>query len=305
MGKEEFFEGQFVNFRVIRTISMPDEHEYFVLESPQGNRHLLRKAYYDKYNIVNGGILHCRIDKINCSGKIFMEPEHPVYKPGITYSFKVAGKYSHEYPRGILNIGLIVKDVFGNEIPIKYNGVAVSEADLPDSIECIVIRVKKSLPVLLPAGKSEEIEMNAVNVFTVNDIFISDNEEEFFVFENSKGQKHYLPVKDYQGFDFKPGMEVKCIIVDISADGTPVIEPVNPFYELDNSYDFLVSRWQTENDHYGEKRRILIVKDVLGKDARVYFDSDNSQEGITEGDILKCVVTRYKKGCLMLKRAAF
>lgn len=86
---EKFTEGEEHSFKVIKTLIIPGEAAYYLLESMQGNRLLMPMAFYNGYNIKPGDTIRCRIDKINCSGKIFLEPEHPYYKPGCIYSFVI------------------------------------------------------------------------------------------------------------------------------------------------------------------------------------------------------------------------
>ena len=74
-------ENGFYVFRVIKRITLPDESRFFVLESPFNTRHLLPAEFYEKYDIMPGKNIRCRVDKINCVGRIFLEPGHPYLVP--------------------------------------------------------------------------------------------------------------------------------------------------------------------------------------------------------------------------------
>jgi len=88
---ENFSEGEWHCFKVLKQIRIPGEDMYYLLESPLGNRLLLTAKYYSSYGIVAGAIIKCIVDKINCSGKIYLEPAHPYYKVGDRYIFQVTG----------------------------------------------------------------------------------------------------------------------------------------------------------------------------------------------------------------------
>ena len=85
--KVELKEGNSYLFKITGTIVLPDGSESFVLTDPNKVRHLINTQYYSEYNLKNNQEIICRIDKINCTGKIYIEPEHPHYKLGEPYNF--------------------------------------------------------------------------------------------------------------------------------------------------------------------------------------------------------------------------
>ena len=89
---EKFSEGGWLTFKVLKLMQIPGEEWYYLVQSPQGNRLLMPSRFYHGYQIRIGEPLECRIDKINCSGKIFLEPAHPYFKPGELYSFEAVSR---------------------------------------------------------------------------------------------------------------------------------------------------------------------------------------------------------------------
>ena len=81
-------EGRRYNFNVEKIISLNDI-DYYVLSGPDKRKYLLDIEDYTSYNIKPGVQLDCRVDKINCQGEIFLEPRHPYYEEGKSYSFNV------------------------------------------------------------------------------------------------------------------------------------------------------------------------------------------------------------------------
>lgn len=74
-------EGYEFNFKVEKIIDLPDE-SYYILLSEFDKKYLLPTKYYEEYNISIGNEIRCRIDKINCSGRVFLEPKSPIYSVG-------------------------------------------------------------------------------------------------------------------------------------------------------------------------------------------------------------------------------
>jgi hypothetical protein len=89
---EKFSEGEWHQFLVVKKLEIPGENSYYLLESKMGNRLLMAAEHYENYGIKAGDTLNCHVDKINCSGKIYLEPENPYYIVGQIHQFEVLGK---------------------------------------------------------------------------------------------------------------------------------------------------------------------------------------------------------------------
>ena len=74
-------EGYEFRFKVEKIINLPDE-SYYVLLSEFNKKFLLPTGFYQEYNIKVGNEIICKIDKINCNGKVFLEPISPIYSAG-------------------------------------------------------------------------------------------------------------------------------------------------------------------------------------------------------------------------------
>jgi hypothetical protein len=86
---EKFTEGDWHSFYVLKLLQIPGEDYYYLLKSKSGNRLLMAAAPYHNYGIRAGSTVKCRVDKISCSGKIYLEPAHPQYETGKTYDFEI------------------------------------------------------------------------------------------------------------------------------------------------------------------------------------------------------------------------
>ena len=82
-------EGENHFFHVISIVNIVEEGDFYLLRHNTGRRILVPVKPYLKYNIKTGQQLNCRVDKVNCTGKVFLEPKHPVYEEGRNYRFKI------------------------------------------------------------------------------------------------------------------------------------------------------------------------------------------------------------------------
>jgi len=86
--KLRLIQGQSYLFKFHKKVISPDRSEYFVVIGPFGDKHLIPSEYYSFYKLELGKSYLCRVDKINCLGRIFMEPPHPYYKENNSYLFE-------------------------------------------------------------------------------------------------------------------------------------------------------------------------------------------------------------------------
>ena len=109
-------EGEVHLFQVLKAVSIAGEGDFFQLRHPSGRRLLLSASRYNNHGIKPGSNIECKIDKVTCTGKVFLEPKHPVYSEGNTYPFDVIEVTKDKKHSGMLL--LRVKDLFCNEIEV-------------------------------------------------------------------------------------------------------------------------------------------------------------------------------------------
>jgi hypothetical protein len=122
-----------------------DEIDFLILIDEFNNKHLLESEFYNDYNLEIGKTYNFRVDKINCKGKIFFEPEHPVYKIGECYEFCFYEKHT-KINKENQEINLLIytdnKNTFCEMHAFKYQ---MEEAYIPEQkITAKVIRTKKA-----------------------------------------------------------------------------------------------------------------------------------------------------------------
>jgi len=132
-------EGKTYTFNAVKIVELPGGEDNLMLTGPDGRKYLLPLTCYRGYNLVSPGPVECKIDKINCSGKVFLEPAHPFYVEGESYIFDV--RHSSEFTdgSGIRRRSITVSDRLENLINVPAELVD----ELPEEGEKIRLRVER------------------------------------------------------------------------------------------------------------------------------------------------------------------
>ena len=148
MVKGKFIEGQSYQFRYVKRI-LTDE-EFFVFEDFTGERHLIPAYHYRNYKFEINNLINCLINRIDCSGKVYLEPEHPYYKIGNTYDFKFKelmffieenyNKYKGSLEKKKI-YKLIVLDKYGNEHQVNPHKWQKIKKYRANNISCKLIKI--------------------------------------------------------------------------------------------------------------------------------------------------------------------
>lgn len=151
-----FTENKVYQFTLLKKINW-EENDYFVIRSEWNSKHMLPVRYYHRYGFSFGDKLQCRVDKVNCNGRIFFEPLHPFYIEGQSYRFQIiVPQIINGKPRWYY---FQLKDQWGNisdKIPASGDNIS----RLSDNITCLLTKIKKGrlfLEMQLP-----ELEHNIV-----------------------------------------------------------------------------------------------------------------------------------------------
>jgi hypothetical protein len=135
-------EGKKYNFLVEKELILPDDSIHFLVTGPDAKKYLIAAARYSQYGITTGNMIKCKVDKINCRGKVFLEPENPWYSEGRSYEFQLAGMEAHTDNSGRNHNVVVVTDINGNKISIP-EGVVKSVPEPGSLINLKIIRISK------------------------------------------------------------------------------------------------------------------------------------------------------------------
>ena len=137
-GNVVFSEGNWFPFRVHNCVQLQDGEYYYVLQDINGLKHFLPAEFYENYGFTIGDAILCRIDRINCTGRIYLEPKHPHYSEGEIYHFEVINSTNSG-----LNNFLVVKDISGNSIEVHLCGNEKIETNDKNLVQCFVKSIRK------------------------------------------------------------------------------------------------------------------------------------------------------------------
>lgn len=283
-------EGFTYPFIVQKEIVLPDGSEAWILRDIKNRQILLEKRNYRRYPIEAGLTLFCRVDKINCSGKIFLEPPHPVYRENENFDFCLIKSY-HTGERGLI---AVVKDVFGNEINVDLTEKTISKI-CGDKVRLKVKYVKKGIPMLIDPELQliNEFEEKKEYEFFVESLQELMNEASFFVLNDKAGNKHFIPAKWYKDFGIRVGEKITCEVVKISTGGQPILEPIHPEYKRGEVYQM---RFMGEEELLSSKREFRHVVVIANHKREKFYILKKHFSEATIPLVISCKVEKYRKG---------
>jgi len=142
-GKVVLSEGIWYPFRIHKHVKLQDNEWYFILQDINGMKHFLPSGYYENYKMEPGDEISCLIDKINCTGRIILEPRHPYYHINKIYKFDIIS-FSKE---GSIST-VVLREIFGNSIEVPLCGNKKLITNGRKKVSCLVKSIKKGIPIL-------------------------------------------------------------------------------------------------------------------------------------------------------------
>jgi len=140
---DKMIEGKSYTFKINKKTKIDNEN-FIILEDPFNKKHLIPLRHYKNYNFENIKEINCYVDKINCKGQVFIEPDHPFYKRESFYKFAYLKKETRITKQGKKINFIFVLDKYNRECTIlPNNNFQKSDKYNPKFIKCKVERVKK------------------------------------------------------------------------------------------------------------------------------------------------------------------
>lgn len=283
-------------FRVVKLITLHEQKKFWILEDCNGFRHLLNASYYYDYGISPNQTIICKVDKINCSGKIYLEPNHPVYQEGNIYSFPIAHSVKIDSLQSELASVVTVIDVFQHQWSLS---MSLSSAD---SCLCRVDRIKKG-QLFLSDPISNTITWYKEGVdysFTVDDIKNTIDQGECFFLRGENDHIHILATANYLKYNISKGDTIICKVVTQHPSGSCVLEPRHPLYVPGKEYTFSVLCLEEKMSYRDTDEFVLTVVDAFGMHIQIALGTEPPDKAILSCKEVLCEVDRIKKGKLFL-----
>lgn len=288
-------EGKDYAFKTIRITTLENVH-YFVMEGPDGRRYLLDMERYAGYGIEPGHDIICRVDKINCKGELFLEPMHPIYCEGESYTFITEEYESRIDKHGIIHDVIRFSDDLGNSPLMSQQ---FFKGKLPEPGEGIQLKIKKIVKgrILLEGTEEKKFaikkEDDTLNEFYIMDVGPGIDERDYFIVKGPDSKTYTIPFDYYKHYGLKKGTHFKGRFVRYKQRDLVRVEPENPWYKPGKKYLFRVKERVTlGNDH----QVITILSDQHGFSYSIEGDT-----GVREGGEIVMKVERIRKGWPLLR----
>jgi hypothetical protein len=226
-------EGKEYKFLVEKELTLPDNSHHFLLKGPDSKKYLIPISRYSHYGILTGKVIKCKVDRINCMGKVFLEPLNPWYSEGKSYSFDVDGIEERIDNTGTNRKVIVVTDKSGTKICVphdKFTSLTVKG----EKIILTVIRITKGkVHFGSTSGETNNLPLEAGSdyEFVVERIEKGIDDEEYFVIKDPFGNFSTLPAKYYKYYGYTTGTRFRGKIIRNKKNGGKTIEPENPFYK--------------------------------------------------------------------------
>jgi hypothetical protein len=267
-----FEEGSTYAFTFLKKTELSETESYYVLLDPKGYKILLPAEIYAHYGFEPGSEIRCRIDKINCSGQVFLEPLHPFYSENETYAFEITRHWAEDADSHNKHYFIELSDV--NKMPniIKVTAKEYDKYSTGNLMNCRVDRIKKAKLHLRPADDAEtSLLWQPGNYYP---FMVKELSGEYFILSDPHGNTHKLECNWYDHYNIRKGDEIRCKFLHFSEDGSPVLEPENPYYRDGEVYEFPIRYIQKMDYADGSSDATAIVGDVFGEEAHLRLPSD-------------------------------
>ena len=268
-------EGETYPFTILNKMELGRGEEYFVLRDPLGYKMLMPAGFYQHYQFQEGQDVFCRVDKINCNGRMFLEPRSPWYAEGQVYEFPVICRGQRKNIAGLVEYYFLVEDASERKCRVRrpasknYNG-------FPEKVSCLVERIKKGQLYLRLHGAEPEqtlLSQGESYQFTVlKEKMNPDDGSSYYIVEDPFGGRHLLRKKYFVQYRLRKGTQFMGRIDGTFGDGYLFIEPNHPDYDVGSEYVFDVNRLVEYVFSNGTRQKVIVLKDCFDEDIKVRLD---------------------------------
>lgn len=289
-------EGRTYSFTNVRSIVLPGGEVNLMLAGPDGKKYLLPLERYSDYNLGTKSEIICKVDKINCSGKVFLEPEHPYYREGESYFFALTGATTAGNSSGLDHI-VEVSDFKGGlfSVPASLLNENIFSGN---RVKLRVERISKGKVIFAPAVRSDDLdslEEGRSYRFRVDRTIFGTDYETYYVVIDLNGREHLLNTRYYSHYGLAPGGEFTGRVIRYGHGRGRSIEPDNPWYLPGQIIEVTVGSSVASETEEG------FITEVFDGNG---FSHSLLLESIPAMTVIRCRVMKLKKGRPVLEAVA-
>ncbi|MFO7977799.1 MAG: hypothetical protein R6U64_04000 [Bacteroidales bacterium] len=264
-------EGLVYPFQVLKKVELDHLEHYWVMQDPMGYKILVPAAFYQRYGFKPGMVANCRVDKINCNGKMFLEPLHPYYKEGAYYPFRVVAAGQRRNILDEQEYHIEVKDVFEDSwLVVSHHQF---HAEPGQQVSCLVERIKKG-KLFLRLRQEQQPYSSLVTgqwySFRILDVRRNPQDrQQYYILEGPDQKKHLLKKRYYLHYGLHKDQIIQCRVDKFSAEGYFLLEPQHPVYQAGQEYEFKAIRLEELVFSDGFRQKVLVLDDVFNEEVKV------------------------------------
>ncbi|MBW6479059.1 MAG: hypothetical protein K0B37_06480 [Bacteroidales bacterium] len=294
-------EGNYYSFKILKTMELGSD-SYFVMQDPLGYKILMPANFYPHYGFEPGQTIQCRVDKINCNGRMFLEPLHPHYREGHIYEFDVLSSGVRINILDEQEYFIKVKDVCRLTWTVKvYSAKYIEENS--SKISCRLERIKKG-KLFLSLESDKPIHSGLITGKTYSFTIVGErinpgDKLSYFVLKDENGNKHLLKKKYYTHYGLKKGMTLNCSVDKFTSEGFFFLEPENPWYRQGEIYEFKILEIHKLHFSDGNIQDVLVVDDPYNEPVKLFMEP-GQVEFLKDKKTVNCKVDRIRKSRLEL-----
>ncbi len=286
-------EGKYYPFKITGSVILPDGSECYILSDINNVKHLLYKEHYKNYGLKLNQQIFCRIDKINCTGKIFIEPEHPYYKLGKSFEFLFDSYNSIPNSIGDFEQVIVFKDVYNHPVLLPADEID-HELNPGEKLKATVEKLKKGkVYISLSTSYNDFTGMKAGETysFVYSHQVTMGGRYEYFVLKNDDGKEFRIRKKFYNKYGYKEGDKLECFLVE--NDHQVYLEPIHPYYEIGNVYTFSIIGETSVHEYPDKDKPAFLLENLYGKNIVIKKEEVDKQR-INQNEI-RCIVNAIVK----------
>ncbi len=290
-------EGETYPFTILGQMEFDSGESYMVMRDLLGFKMLMPAGFYKHYHFLEGQTIMCRVDKINCNGRMFLEPQNPWYTQGQVFEFEVVCSGQRLNIAGVIEYYYLINDASGKKWRVS-RPPKINAGTFPEKVSCLIRRIKKGQLYLDLHGVNLNpgclLQGRWYEFLIVDDKVNPDDGFSYFIVEDANGHRHMIRKKYYVNYRLRKGSSFTGIIDGIFGNGYLFIEPKHPNYEIGGDYIFEVNRLEEYVFSDGTRQKIIALKDSFNEDIKVIVNERAAMEWAPYKN-LKCRVFKIRK----------
>jgi hypothetical protein len=287
-------EGDIIKVEILKEITTPKGKPAF-LALYHSRKFIIGKNLFEDKQPIIGESIDCFVDKVNCSGQIYITPLFSQSLIGQIQTFKLRQKVA------------VIDSLGKPKYLYQLNNLKNQKAEILsyhsidfDQMECKIIGVKKNkLTLESPLFPDYSMSQNTLIKVKIIEERIVNNIGKCWIAQDNKGELHPISKEKFQHYNLSIGERISCSILGFDRYFNYKLEPKNPYYKVGKTYNFKTIGNSQLKDESGNINNLIIVEDAFGKEVTIAQMVNQN----TLPKIIKAEVYRITNGRVYIRAA--